>query len=226
MRRLPVILCALIACYPVRPCPTPDTLPDASVRPGHLADTYPSTEPDAPEAPPMASPQLAPIGITTQTGFSGDIDDINDDPYDPDGSWMEATAFITELQVSFPLPGGDIKTATGWQKFVAWVRRDGTGGSNPSIQMCARDVAGPVTACGSFHVISSTTGQLIEYEWSGSAVAIDGTGADIELLLQQLSGSAKIDVGAVAWIADTDQSSPGLSYDLVAPGGTFNLVSQ
>lgn len=65
---------------------------------------------------------LAPDAIVVQTGLSGAVATVADDPDAPDASWMTGTNGVaSELRVSFPTPSGPVLTNFP-QKFRVRVR--------------------------------------------------------------------------------------------------------
>jgi hypothetical protein len=121
--------------------------------------------------------QLYPDAILLQTGLTGAVGDIDDDPDFPDGSWLTTTAGTdTDLRVSFPTPGAALQAGAGLQEFRVLVRTTGEN-PDPSVRLELWEAGVFVSTLVTDTAVSSTTGTVISGTWNSSG----RNPADIEL---------------------------------------------
>jgi hypothetical protein len=89
-----------------------------AVVPASGSDAFVFTE----SGTPLALIAIPPDAILTQTGFTGAVGSIDEDPDAADGSWVTSTGPNTVLRVSFGSPPGDLSTGAGLQEFRILVR--------------------------------------------------------------------------------------------------------
>jgi hypothetical protein len=121
--------------------------------------------------------QLYPDAILVQTGLTGSLTDIDDDPDAPDGSWLTTTAGTdTDLRVSFPSPGASLTGGAGLQEFRVLVRATGEV-PNPQVRLELWEAGAFVSTLVANTEVTSTTGTVISGTWDSTG----RTASDIEL---------------------------------------------
>jgi hypothetical protein len=229
MRWLTLIaLLALVACRPVcvtlctEPAgvPTPEDVGDA----GTVGDTGPDTEPEADTADAgdtMATIQFAPTAIYDKSNYTtATVGDINDDPYNPDGTFVSPDAAGDgQIGVDFPTPPGSLAAT---QTFAVWVRGTPQGLSSSSIILEVYE--GPTKRDESIAtLVTNAAGQLIEFVWNGALISDP---SQVRCLIRMVEGNTGIqaDIGAVAWKSEAGLAITGADWDLTAPGADYSLI--
>jgi hypothetical protein len=171
----------------------------------------------------MAIQRVAPDTLAVQTGLTGAVTAIQDDPDSFDANWLTTTATSgtnSDLRVTFSAlsPVGQLNIGAGLQEFRVLLRKNASGdrSTQVSIQLYENDVLLATLASGV--TVTSLTGAVTSVTWNASLLT-DPTGAGVECRVQQTAGGANgsvsgrrwIEVGAVEWNAD---------YSVVAVGFT------
>jgi hypothetical protein len=177
----------------------------------------------------MAIQTLAPDAILVQTGLTGTVSAIQDDPASPDGNWLTAGGpnVNTDLRVSFPTPTNPLSATAS--TFRVWVRKTNHT-TNPTAVVELWENGALVSQVVGSTAISSITGQLLSGTWPTAG----RTAADIELRVVGTVGGGgasnrgSVEIGAVAWDADTALPSfsfAGTNTLSLTPSASLSLVS-
>ena len=152
----------------------------------------------------MATERLAPDAILVQTGLSGSVTAIDEDPDSPDASWLTSSVGTnTDLRVSFPLPSGNLNTGAGLQEFRVRVRKT-TGSTAPTCVVELWENGSLVTTVVASTSVTSTTGVVLSGTWDASLLS-NISGANVECRVVGTVGGgnpgnrAAVEVGAVEW---------------------------
>ena len=78
----------------------------------------------------MPTERKSPDVLIIQTGLTGVVADIQDDPDSPDSNWLTTNAPNSVMRVSFPTPTGNPTTGAGLQGIKVWLRKDASGGDH------------------------------------------------------------------------------------------------
>ena len=150
----------------------------------------------------------APAGIITQSGLSGAVSTIQDDPDSPDGNWMTTIASTAgELQVSTDnMTVGQLSADN--QEIRVLARKDANGGNDVDYTIAIREAGGGTDlATSSTQTLTTTTATVASFTWDRSILA-DISGADVEVYILQTSGHTGnpgnrryLEIGAVEWNA-------------------------
>ena len=174
---------------------------------------------------------VLPTGITTQTGLSGAVTLIDDDPDSPDGDtawsgdngWMVETADNSVLQVSManPTNGGSIDESTDAQVVKVFLRKDASGGGTPSYTLEVHDSGGLHETLVTDQSIA-TAGELDTYNWTAAGISSPD---DIEIKLISTKGGGgpnvrSIEVDAIRWemAFGGSETQPGFEIKLYENG--------
>jgi len=159
----------------------------------------------------MATELLLPDGVVTSSNLTGAFADIDEGVDNFDGVYVTATGSNgnTLLVLSFPTPSGDLTTGAGLQTFRARVRKDASGGNNPSVRLEVYENGSPVGTVSGDTTVTSTTGVDISFTWDASVLALQD-GSNVEIGIAQQSGGQGgpsrnrrwIEVDAADWTAD------------------------
>jgi len=149
---------------------------------------------------------LAPDALLDQTGLTGAVTAIDEDPDSPDGDWLTAPGSNTNTvcRTSFPTPTGTLVTGAGEQTFKAWVRKTNHS-TNPTCVVQLYENGSLISTVVASTTISSTTGQMLTGTWD----ATGRTAANIECRVAGTVGGggagnrASVEVGAIRWVAKT-----------------------
>jgi hypothetical protein len=156
----------------------------------------------------MPAVTLIPQTILIQTGLTGAVSDVQDDPAAPDANWLVTTAAGNSiLRVGF----GAHDPLTGQQTFRARVRANNTAGNaiSAALQLWANGAA--VRTLTSVTAVAAGAGQVLTGTWD-AAEAPSGA----ELRLEQTAGGSSgstanrryLEVGAARWDAQTAEPDP------------------
>ncbi len=135
----------------------------------------------------------------------------------------------TSVRVSFPSPTNNVDPATDAQSFKAYVRKDAAGGTNPTLRAYLYEDGVQRQDLGAL-TVTSETGQLLEWSWTGSNLT-DQTGVDVELFLEVDtlgvgSNRRTVEYGAIEWCARwaITASDGGPDVPLPTAAGTATVV--
>lgn len=169
----------------------------------------------------MATESLFPTGEFSKVNFTGDYTSVDDPQASPGSDWMDPTDDGTNNNVtfSFDSPSGDLTTGADLQTVKVHVRKQLTGGTDPSMTIEVREAGGgtAVVTLVSGETITSDTGEDFTYTFDASALS-DITGADFELFFSgaRSGGPAanrrNLSIGAVEFVADYVAAGAGHPY--------------
>lgn len=160
----------------------------------------------------MATESLFPDGeVGTTVNFTGTFADVDNPQATPGSDWMDPTndALNNEVTFSMQLPTGDLNTGAGLQSIKLHVRKQLTGGNDPTFDVHIRE-AGSATNLVTLvtaQTITSETGENFTFTWDASVLAA-ASGVDVEVhLFGNRSGGGptarrNLSIGAVEWEAD------------------------
>lgn len=160
----------------------------------------------------MTTERLAPDAILVQTGLTGVLSAIQDDPDSPNGSWLTTSSNTsTDLRVSFPTPSGSLTTGAGLQGIRVLVRKTGQS-TNPTVVVELWQSGSLVSTLVASTTVSSTTGVVLAGSFDASSLS-DPTGAGVEVRVNGTPGGgspsnrASVEVGAIEWNT-TESAAP------------------
>lgn len=152
----------------------------------------------------MATERLSPDALTTQTGLTGTVAAIDEDPDSPDASWLTTTNNTnTVCHVTFPSPTGNPTTGAGLQEIKAWVRKTNHS-TNPTAVLDLYENGNLVATLVSSTTISSTTGQMLSGTWDAASLGT-ANGSLVEARVTGTVGGgspgnrASVEIGAIEW---------------------------
>ncbi len=160
----------------------------------------------------MANQTLSPDALLDQTGLTGSLTDIQDDPDSPDANWLTTSNNTsTVARVSFPTPSGDLTVGAGLQEFRVLVRKTNHS-TNPTCTVDLYENGSLVTNLVSSTTISTTSGIVLSGTWNASSLSnINGSLVECRVVGTPGSGNpsnrASVEVGAIEWNAVYTTSS-------------------
>lgn len=153
---------------------------------------------------------LPPTSILLQTDLIGNLDDVNEDPDNPENNWMVATGnnVDTILRVGFDTPSGNPTIGAGLQVFRAWVREfdpNQTGTTQGRLELWEN---GSLIR-EAFNVSITTTGQMLTMGWNANELSTpDGSLVECRFFGDASGGSPSsrqtVDIDAIDWSASVD----------------------
>lgn len=171
----------------------------------------------------MATELLLPDAVITATNLTADINDLNEgvDNFDDVYATTQGSNANTLLVLSFPTPSGSLTLGAGLQTFRARVRKNSTGGNNPTVRLEVRE-DGVLRANSSNTTVTSLTGVDITFTWDASVLTLQ-TGVDVEIGIAQQGGGAGGNANNRRWI-ETDTADWTADYiEPVAGGDGFSF---
>lgn len=182
---------------------------------------------------------VTPDSLITQTGLTGAVTLIDDDPDSPDGDtnwtgdngWMTSTASNSVLVVSMtdPTNGGDIDDTTDAQVIKVFLRKDATGGGDPTFTLAVYDGA-TLHETLATDVSVTTAGTLFSYNWTSSGLSSPNN-VRVSLTCTKGGGGPNernIEVDAVRWemaYSTGGETQPGYSIQLYENGSQVVAVT-
>ena len=155
----------------------------------------------------MTAERHAPDGLLVQTGLTGALADIDDDPDAPDANWLTTgNNTNTVCRVSFPSPSANPTVGAGLQEFRIWVRRTGHT-TNPTCEIQLWESGSLVASILAATTVSNTTGVILSGTWNASLLGTaDGSAVECYIIGTRGGGSpagrSSLEVGAVEWNAE------------------------
>lgn len=137
-----------------------------------------------------ASEAIPPDSIAASTNLSGAVTDIDEDPDSPDANWLTASTATsaTDLRVTFESPSG---TPTGSQNFRLQLRKT-TGSTTPTVDVMLYQGGSSVATLLDNTAITSTTGQVVQANWTASQLSGTVDGTDVECRVVSVVGATPI----------------------------------
>lgn len=152
----------------------------------------------------MATERLAPDALLTQTGLTGSLADIDEDPDTPDASWLTTGSNTdTVCRVSFPTPTGPPTAGVDGQEFRVLLRKTNHS-TNPTYTVDLYENGSLVTNLVASTTLSSTAGVVVSAPWNATSLGTaDGSLVEVQVTGTVGGGSpgnrAGVEVGAVEW---------------------------
>lgn len=176
---------------------------------------------------------VTPDAVLTSSGLdvSGGISYIQDDPDSPDANWFTTTGSSGEISTSTtnPTNGANIDTATNAQQIKLWLRKDASGGGNPTFTAEIHDSGGLHESLVIDASVTSSTGTLYTYNWTAAGLSSPN---DVEIHLDLTKGGGgpnerNVEVGATRWnMAYTGaETQPGYEVRLYENGTVVSAVT-
>lgn len=142
---------------------------------------------------------LGPDGSPVKAGYSGDHTDVDDDPEDPDGSYMETTTDASRsARFDFPTPASAPVTGDGLQLFQVLVTAPAEGSTDVELRIL--DNGAQFGIMDGISVAAGTT-VLYHYYWDAADLTqADGSTCQMQVVLaggQTTDGDSRIE--AVRW---------------------------
>ena len=158
------------------------------------------------------------------------VANLDDDPDAPDADWATATSVAdTSLQAGFPTPPSDPAVGADLQEFRVLLRKDASGGSDPSYDLELWETGGgaPLATLVSDATLSSDTGVVVSGTWDASLLATaDGSAVELRVVGNRSGGNPNnrrtVEVGAVEWKAAYAGNQTYFLYDGL--GSTSDLT--
>ena len=129
-----------------------------------------------------------PDAILTQTNLTGVVSAIANDPDTDVGTWLTAASATaaTDLRVSFPTPAANPYLAQNFR----YLLRKTAGTPDPTVtaELRQANVLRKTIATGT--AVTSTTGQVIQGDWSSTDLIGTVDGSDVELRLVSVPGQS------------------------------------
>lgn len=153
----------------------------------------------------MGTATYTPDAIVAQTNLTGTVADIQDDPDNPDESWLLATTSGgTLLQASFPTPANNL---TGTQEFKCYVRKNATLQNDVSFTISVAENGSTRGTSSTFTLTDTESPSLVSFQWN-SALLTSLAGETVEIIVSQTGGDGGgpssrryLEIGAVEWNA-------------------------
>lgn len=172
----------------------------------------------------MGTEQQSPDAILELANLSGVVSSVQDDPDNPDGSWLLQVSnnADTVCRVSFPSPSGSPTGGVGLQEFRIWVRKSPGQTGTPTVrtELCEDGVLldTPTPDTG----VNSDTGQLFSGVWDADLLSNpDGSSVECRIYGTKAGGPpsarATVEVGAVEWNV-TYSEAPAYYHGLSVQG--------
>ena len=146
-----------------------------------------------------------PVGYNTVT-----LANIDEGVASADNTWATSDGSgATQLILGFPTPTDTLTTGADLQTFRAVVRKNATGGNNPTVQIVVYENGNSInTSSNDITVDTTGTGQTISFTWNANVLAAL-SGANVEVGIIQTGGATGrasnrryVDVDTAEWIAD------------------------
>lgn len=167
----------------------------------------------------MATETLLPDAIVTLTSLSGTILNIDEGTASADGVFLTNTNTNGNqnlLVASFPTPSGDLTTGDNLQTFRVTIRKNATGGNDPTFQFIVYENGSATTTASPNITVSALS--TFSFTWNSNILA-NQTGADVEIGIQQTGGGTGnaarrrwIEIDTVDWIADYTPPAGGTGF--------------
>lgn len=173
----------------------------------------------------MATELLLPDAVLTATNLTANIADLDEgvSNFDDVYATNDAGNANTLLVLSFPTPSGTLNTGADLQTFRARVRKNATGGNNPTVRIEVRE-GGTIRANSTNTTVTSLTGDDITFTWDASVLALQN-GVDVEIAISQQGGGSGGNPGNRRWIeTDTADWTADYTEPVAAVGYSFSTI--
>ena len=177
----------------------------------------------------MATERKSPDAILELTNLSGTVSEIQDDPDDPDGDWLDAVSdnANTIVRVSFPTPTGSPTVGTDLQEFRALVRKFG-GTGTPKARIELYENGGLVRAGTDTDI---TTDTVLSFKWNANEISNpDGSVVECRVYGTKQGGApavrATVEDGAIEWNVTYDSGAVKLASATLSGVGTLAALGR
>ena len=180
----------------------------------------------------MTTESLFPTGEHSVTNYTGSYLDVASAA---DGSWMGPTADGTNNDVTFtfPTPTGDLNTGAGLQTIKLHIRKEITGGTDPTMTAYIREngsATNLATLTAGETITNDTTGVEYTYTFDASVLAlISGENLEVHVHGARSGGSGanrrNIAIDSVEWIADYTAGGAPVTVGLTGVSATSAVGS-
>jgi hypothetical protein len=172
----------------------------------------------------MSQEREAPDAILELSNLAGTVSEIQDDPDNPDGNWLDASSNNSDTlcRVSFPTPAGNPKVGADLQEFRALVRKyGGTGTPTAYVSLYEN---GNLIRSGS--PVNVTGPLVISFTWNANEISTaDGSLVECRVYGTKVGGApsvrATVEVGAIEWNCEWELAgiTGTIAGSLAAPSG-------
>ena len=162
----------------------------------------------------MATETLLPNELVSSVNLNVTLADVDEGVSNPDNVWATTSTNngSTALTLGFPTPTAQLTTGAGLQTFRVRVRKNNTGGNNPTVRIRVLDNGVNTGTENTFTLANSTTGETLTFTWDATTITdaggnIDGSGVQIAIE-QQTGGTGQaaarrfVEIDSADWIAD------------------------
>ena len=171
------------------------------------------------------------VSATNLTGAT--VENLDDDPDADEGDWATATSVAdTSLRVGFPTPPGDPTVGADLQEFRVLLRKDATGGNDPTYDIELWETGGgaPLATLASGVTLSSDTGVVVSATWDASLLGTaDGSAVELVVVGNRSGGNPSkrrtVEVGALEWNVDSVGSSANVTCLYYGTGPTYTSAA-
>jgi hypothetical protein len=156
----------------------------------------------------------------TETGFSGNLTDIDEDADSPDGNWYTNSSTSAELHLGMENPAGALDESTDAQTVKVYLRKDASGGGTPTFTLEVYDNGSLHETLATDVNVTSDTGQLFTYTWTASGLSSPN---NVEIRITAASGGGGpnrryVEIGTVNWDAVGSELALGYSIQCYESG--------
>jgi hypothetical protein len=171
----------------------------------------------------MATELLLPDAVITATNLTANIANLDEGVSNFDGVYATTNSANsnTLLVLSFPTPSNDLTLGANLQTFRARVRKNATGGNNPTVRIEVRE-SGTIRANSGNTTVTSLTGVDITFTWDASVLNLQN-GTNVEIGIAQQGGGQGGAGANRRWI-ETDTADWNADYNAVLGGGARSFV--
>ena len=173
----------------------------------------------------MATELLLPDAVVTATNLNASIENLDEgvDNFDGVYATTQGSNANTLLVLSFPTPTGTLNTGASLQTFRVRVRKNATGGSNPTVRLEVRE-GGTLRANSTNTTVTSSTGVNITFTWDASVLTLQD-GIDVQIGIAQQGGGQGGNAANRRWIeTDTADWTADYTEPVIAAGYSFSTI--
>jgi hypothetical protein len=155
---------------------------------------------------------MAPDAVLNSSSYSNtSVTRLQEDPSSDDTLWATASSNTASpnIRVSFPTPGGTLSTGQASQKIRVLVKKYNSNTGTPTARIDIYE-NGTLKVTGTTQNITSKTGQVIEQTFNAAGMNKANIEARVVATMGGSSGKQNtVDVGAIQWVADVQNSGQG-----------------
>jgi len=178
----------------------------------------------------MAAERHAPDALLDQTGLTGALTAIDEDPDSDGGDWLTTSNnTATVCRTSFPTPTAAPTDGVDLQEFRCLVRKTDHS-TDPDVRVELYENGSLVSTPIADQALSSTTGVVLSAKWDSVSLGTgDGSLVEVRVVGTPGGGSpgnrASVEVGAVEWNAEVTAAAAGGDGDAVLALAALGLAS-